>query len=371
MTKHQETREGIGRGAGICAMVGIGKGKGMNSGNALLLDASKDTWTRPDDGTGESTDLDTNANFVSATDCHSGKGAGREIGGKGTGWDSRCFGEAGQQNSQQSLIKRRQQFHRSETLKAKTTTTKLTTHDNGNIVKFNQGNDDNSEELHQLPIPEKFSALEVKEARTTLYSLVQQHHLAEFQLIKIGKRIPRNSNLLSLSPFFDNESNVIRVGGRLAKSPYDINKKFLVLIPRKSLYNKLLIREAHEKSFHSGPQMTLYTLRQTVWIPGGFALAKQAIHKCKPCIRQDARLLQPEMGDLPLERVVKSFTFSNTGINYCGPFYIKDSSSQESKVYVASFIFICFATRAVHMKTVNSLIKDDCLDAVKRFCARR
>ena len=105
--------------------------------------------------------MGTNANSASATDCHSGKGAGREIGGKGPGRDSRCFREAGQQASQQSLIARRQQFHRSETQEAKTATTKLTTHDNGNIVKFNQGNDDNSEELHQLPKPEKLSALEV------------------------------------------------------------------------------------------------------------------------------------------------------------------------------------------------------------------
>ena len=39
------------------------------------------------------------------------------------------------------------------------------------------------------------------------------------------------------------------------------------------------------------------------------------------------------------------------------------------KLFVA--IFICFATKPVHMETVNSLTKDDWLDAVKRFCARR
>ena len=101
----------------------------MNSDNALLLDASKGTGARPDDGTGMGTDLHTNANCVSATDYHSGKGAGREIGGKGTGWDSRCFGEAGLQVSHQSLTARRQQFHRSVTQEAKTTSAKMTTHD--------------------------------------------------------------------------------------------------------------------------------------------------------------------------------------------------------------------------------------------------
>ena len=83
----EETQKSICTGAGICAMVDIGKGKSLNSGNALILDASKGTGTRPDDRTGAGTDLDTNANSVSATDYHSGKGAGREIGGKGTGWD--------------------------------------------------------------------------------------------------------------------------------------------------------------------------------------------------------------------------------------------------------------------------------------------
>ena len=196
---------------------------------------------------------------------------------------------------QQSLIARSQQFRRAETQRAKTTTTKLTIHDNGNLVTFNQWNEEDSEELHQLSKLENFSAVEVKEARRILYSLFQQqHHLAEFQLIRKAKRIPRNSNLLSLSPFFKDESNLNRVEGRLANSPYDIDKKFPVLIPRKLPINKLLIREAHERSFHSGPQMTLYTLRQTVWIPGGLALVKQAIHNCKPCIRQDASLLQPE-----------------------------------------------------------------------------
>ena len=49
MEKLKETRKGIGTGASICARIGIGIGKGMNSGNTFLLDASKCTGTRPDD----------------------------------------------------------------------------------------------------------------------------------------------------------------------------------------------------------------------------------------------------------------------------------------------------------------------------------
>ena len=63
------------------------------------------------------------------------------------------------------------------------------------------------------------------------------------------KKFPRSSNLNSLSPFFDEENKVIRVGGRLANSHYTIDRKFPVLIPRKSPITEMLIREAPKKIF--------------------------------------------------------------------------------------------------------------------------
>ena len=60
------------------------------------------------------------------------------------------------------------------------------------------------------------------------------------------QKFARSSSLNSLSPFFDVENKVIRVGGRLANSPYTIDRKFPVLIPRKSPITEMLIRETHE-----------------------------------------------------------------------------------------------------------------------------
>ena len=155
---------------------------------------------------------------------------------------------------------------------------------------LNQRNNKKSEELHQLHTTENFQPRKSRKlAQLCTYSLVQQHHLAEFKLIGNGKNVPRNKNSLSFSPFFDDESKLIRVGGRLANSPWEIDKMFPLPIPRKSPINNLLIRGAHERSFHSGPQKKLHTLRQTVWIPGGLPLAKQVIYFCQPCIRHDAR----------------------------------------------------------------------------------
>ena len=63
--------------------------------------------------------------------------------------------------------------------------------------------------------------------------------------------------------FFDEENKVIRFGGRLANSPYTIDRKFPVLIPRKLPITEMLIPEAQEKNLHAEPQLTLYTLRRT------------------------------------------------------------------------------------------------------------
>ena len=115
--------------------------------------------------------------------------------------------------------------------------------------------------------------------------------------------------------------------------------------------------------------MNLFALRQTVWIRGGIASVKKIIHNCKPFIRFDARLRQPLMGDLPAERIVESFAFQFTGMDYSGPFYTKDSSEKLQKSYAA--ILICFTTKAIHLEPVENLTKEVCLDTLKRFIGRR
>ena len=85
--------------------------------------------------------------------------------------------------------------------------------------------------------------------------------------------------------------------------------------------------------------------------------------------RLDAKLLQPQMGDLPRERMVPSFAFSHCGLDYCGPFYTKNGTPTPLETYVA--VFICFSTKAVHIEPVMSLTKDNCLEAIKKFVSCR
>ena len=62
------------------------------------------------------------------------------------------------------------------------------------------------------------------------------------------------------------------------------------------------------------------------------------------------------MGDLPEARITESRPFTNVGIDYCGPFYIKerrDRNRRKIKIYAA--IFVCLATKAVHIELVSDL----------------
>ena len=75
------------------------------------------------------------------------------------------------------------------------------------------------------------------------------------------------------------------------------------------------------------------------------------------------------MGDPPAEQIVESFAFQFTVMDYCGPFYTKDSTHKLQKSYAA--IFICFTTKAIHLEPVDNLTKEDCLDTLTRFTGRR
>ena len=78
------------------------------------------------------------------------------------------------------------------------------------------------------------------------------------------------------------------------------------------------------------------------------------------------------MGNLPSVRSIPARPFSNVGIDYCGPFFIKEKKFRNRtriKVYVA--VFVCLVVKAVHLEIVSDMTSDGFLAALKRFIARR
>lgn len=78
------------------------------------------------------------------------------------------------------------------------------------------------------------------------------------------------------------------------------------------------------------------------------------------------------MGNLPKNRLSFSRPFLNAGIDYCGPFFVKEHRHRNRtkvKTYVA--VFVCLATKAVHLEFASDLTTEAFLSCLKRFVARR
>jgi len=90
------------------------------------------------------------------------------------------------------------------------------------------------------------------------------------------------------------------------------------------------------------------------------------------CIRYKAAAPQPFMADLPSTRVQQCRPFANVGMDYGGPFTIKESQRRNSKTHKAYLgLFVCLSTKAVHLEVVTDLTTEVFLASFDRFVARR
>ncbi|XP_053682304.1 uncharacterized protein LOC128732893 [Sabethes cyaneus] len=214
--------------------------------------------------------------------------------------------------------------------------------------------------------------IELTAAQNLLVRDAQQTYGAEINAIQHACALPSKSSLLPLSPFIDGD--LLRVGGRLALSNLEYEARHPIILPADSRLAELLFRYEHIRNHHLGAQSLLATIRRTYWIPRGRNLARKTVWNCVPCHRANPNrgMLQQIMGHLPVERTQPSPPFYITGVDYGGPITLvqrRAPGSPTTKGYIA--LFICFATRAVHLEAVSQLTTKAFLAALRRFVSRR
>lgn len=162
------------------------------------------------------------------------------------------------------------------------------------------------------------------------------------------------------------------MGGRLRLSNLTESSKHPIILGNKNNLVPLIIEEAHKKTLHGGVQMMLNYLRSRYWIIRAKSLVKKLIHKCLICARQSATTRSQIMGDLPRVRVTPSRVFLHNGVDFAGPLQIlmsRGRGARTTKAYIA--IFICMATKAIHLELVGDMTSEAFIGAFKRFVARR
>lgn len=189
-------------------------------------------------------------------------------------------------------------------------------------------------------------------------------------MLKKGIYISRGP-LASLTPFLD-ENDIIRVGGRLGNSKFENDKKHPILLPGNHMFTNRLFIDEHNRLLHAGPQLLLASICERFWPLRGRNLAQKIVKACVKCFRANPKPMQHIMGHLPSPRVTHAFPFECTGVDYAGPFQIKDRKGRGckiSKCYLC--LFVCFVTKAVHLELVTDLTKEAFIAALRRFVARR
>ncbi|XP_033225948.1 uncharacterized protein LOC117178635 [Belonocnema kinseyi] len=180
--------------------------------------------------------------------------------------------------------------------------------------------------------------LVASDLRTVLLFSIQQeqnrYFSNEITALKNKVQISKNSTLIKLTPFFDGQ--LLRVGRRLKHSLLTYDEKHPLILPPESILTTVIIRDI-------------------------------------PCVRNRGNTQQQLMSDLSSIRITPpERALMNTGVDYAGPINVRTSKRRGHHSHKAWIcIFVCCASRSVHLELVSDYTAEAFIAAYIRFISRR
>uniref|UniRef100_A0ABD2WYW1 Integrase catalytic domain-containing protein n=1 Tax=Trichogramma kaykai TaxID=54128 RepID=A0ABD2WYW1_9HYME len=222
--------------------------------------------------------------------------------------------------------------------------------------------------------PDISSEITVEELDQSAHHLCRMTQAAllseEIKCISSQAELKKGHSLANLSPIL--KSGLLCVGGRLRYANISEDRKHPIILPATSRLVTLLIDYMHKKMFHGGIHLIATHLRQLYWIPRLKVIISARLRRCVVCLRYGAETAFQRMADLPAARVNRCRSFEEAGLDYAGPFPIKALRHRGNYSYKGYFaIFVCMATKAVHLEAVSSYDTKSFLAAFRRFISRR
>ena len=184
------------------------------------------------------------------------------------------------------------------------------------------------------------------------------------------KPIEKGSVLRLVHPYLDSRGLML-VRGRLNQANLSHMQKHPVILSSSDMVTRLYFLYHHCLLAHCGPTLLLAHTGQAIYVPGAKKLARTVCQSCLVCRRAAPRAHLQRMGQLPAPRVTQLHPFSHCGIDFAGPFYLKRGNPRRptiTKGYLG--LFVCLATKVVHIEVVSSLSTGAFISALKRFCTR-
>ena len=165
------------------------------------------------------------------------------------------------------------------------------------------------------------------------------------------------------------KDGLLRVGGRLRHAAIPEEAKHQIILPKNHHISTMIIRHVHQTVKHQGREHVLAELRQKYWVIKAGVVVKNLLKKCVVCKKIQAAVSNQKMADLPSSRLhADEPPFTRTGMDYFGPFQIKQGRTTRKRYGV---IFTCLASRAVHLEVAANMDTSSCVNALRRFTSRR
>lgn len=192
-------------------------------------------------------------------------------------------------------------------------------------------------------------------------------------------KVSKNSRSIFYSHkvFLDKEMNVLRVTTRNEKSLISFSGVYPILLPtavrtednkwEDCSFTKKLVLKRHYDLGHAGVPDTLSNIRSEFWLLQGRSFVQRILRHCVMCKKVSGPTYSAAPSpSLPEFRVTRDKPFAGTGVDYLGPFWVKDSP--RGKKYKAWYLsFVCGSTRAIHIEAVKSRSVGDFVLAISRF----
>ena len=227
---------------------------------------------------------------------------------------------------------------------------------------------------HPLKKEQTLGVCEIQAAEVLLFKW-SQHRSYPGEVKRLSAAAPppisMNSALKLINPILS-EDGLILVGGRLENSSLSSRQKHPPVLSSSDWFTKLLFVHYHAALMHCGPTLLLAHTSLLFYAVGARRLAKSVCRSCILCKKKAPRAQSQQMGQLPAARVNQSPIFLNTGVDYAGPFQLKQGNPRRptvTKCWLA--LFVCLATKLVHIEVVSAASTEAFIAAFKRFAARK
>lgn len=183
-----------------------------------------------------------------------------------------------------------------------------------------------------LKINTVFNMSTVAGAELVIISICQEEAFGdEFQLLREGKAISKNSRIYKDSPYWD--EGLLRVRGRIDAMKYATwDTRRPIILPRLHRVTSLITDFYHRKFHHHHNEIIINEMRQRYRVQGLRALVRATSKNCQLCRNRKARPSVPEMGNIPAERLAAyERPFTNTGVDFFGPIDIVVGRRREKR----------------------------------------